>query len=108
MKAPIPAQGNVRPRFIAYEVPSDYMAPTLQPGDLVEIDTTVTRARDNGVYLIGFPAGEPMLRRVQVLLDGLARVYCDRDMGTPQVDVCDEQELTVIGRAVRVLRSQPL
>lgn len=108
MKAPIRAQGNVRPRFIAYEVPSDYMAPTLQPGDLVEIDTAVTRARDNGVYLISFPAGEPMLRRVQALLDGRAQVYCDRDMDTPQVEVCGERELTVIGRAVRFLRSRPL
>src|SRR5258706_11224276 len=58
------------PRFTVYQVPSDYMAPTLQPGDLVEIDTAITRADRDGLFLIGFDCGDPALRRLQLLPGG--------------------------------------
>ena len=105
---PRPAEQEPGRRFDLYEVPSDYMAPTFQPDDLVAIDTTVTRAHSDGIYLISFPVGKRALRRVQVISGGRVRVYCDRDVGTPYVEECDERELTILGRAIRVLHGHKL
>lgn len=108
--SPTPARNEQDPgqRFDLYEVPSDYMAPTFQPDDLVAIDTTVTRAHSDGIYLIAFPVGKRALRRVQLIPGGRVRVYCDRDVGTPYVEECDEREVPILGRAIRVLHGRPL
>jgi phage repressor protein C with HTH and peptisase S24 domain len=105
---PGPLHSKPERRFAIYEVPSDYMAPTFQPDELVEIDTTVTRAHADGVYLIDFSHGEPALRRVQVIPGGRVRVYCDRDAGTPHVEECDERRLAILGRATRALHGRRL
>lgn len=94
-------------RLMVYEVPSDYMAPTMQPGDLVEIDSTVTRAHANGIYLVVFPTGKPALRRVQVLMcSNRVRVYCDRD--PTAADECDSKDLRILGRATRAMKMHQL
>lgn len=48
--------GDTQRRFIIYQVPSDYMAPTVQAGDLVEVDVRndgsgrTAAERRGGVY----------------------------------------------------------
>ena len=108
---PGPLHSKPERRFAIYEVPSDYMRPTFEPGDLVEIDTSVTRAQFDGVYLLAFPTGEPALRRVTVLLTkpGCVLVYCDRNASTAHVDdEYDESQLTILGRATRAMNVRGL
>lgn len=107
---PGPLLSKPERRFAIYEVPSDYMRPTFEPSDLVEIDTTVTRVGGDGVYLLKFPFGEPALRRIQTIITapGRVRVYCDRDAGTPNVEECDERQLVILGRATRALHGRRL
>lgn len=104
-----PHENEPRRCFNLHEVASDYMVPTFQSGDLVAIDESITYIHADGVYLLGFPFGEPALRRVQVLFGSdRVRVYCDRDAGTPYVEECDRRELRVLGRAVRALSARNL
>lgn len=94
-------------RFTIHEVPSDYMAPTLQPGDLVEIDSAVTRAHDDGIYLVALPAGNSVLRRIQVLLDDdQVRVFCDRDPF--EYEECHNKDIRILGRATRAMNVRQL
>jgi|GEM_PF-1752990 len=101
------ARGASGKRFICYEVPSDYMRPSFEPGDRVEIDTSITQAKQDGVYLLAFPLGEPALRRIQVMIfTGRLRVYCDRDAGSPTVasDEYMPSDIVILGRARRFFR----
>lgn len=99
--APSIPKGVAARRYQTYIVPSDYMAPTLQSGDLAEIDTAVAQVQSDGIYLLAFPTGDPALRRVQIMTSGRARISCDR---TPQdVEQLDSKELRVLGRAIRAL-----
>ena len=92
-------------RFIYYEVPSDYMRPSLEPGDRVEIDTSVTQAHYDGIYLFQSPQGDPELRVVQVrITTGMLRIFCPRDAGTKSVEDCDPNKVVILGRARRYLR----
>lgn len=88
-------------RFVIYQVPSDYMDPTLRPGDLVEIDTTVTRADRDGLFLIDFERGDPALRRVQLLPGGRARISCDKTSDSQEV--IERTKLRVLGHATRAM-----
>jgi phage repressor protein C with HTH and peptisase S24 domain len=107
MNVTTPLQAHPRKRFTVYEVPSDYMSPTMQPGDLVEIDSTVTRAHADGVYLVAFPAGMPALRRIQALLgNNRVRVVCDQDPAA--ADECDSKDLRILGRATRAMNVRQL
>lgn len=56
MSPNVSAQIGSSRHFTVYEVPSDYMSPTMQPGDLVEIDSAVTRAHADGVSWLSRPA----------------------------------------------------
>lgn len=94
-------------RFTVYEVPSDYMLPTMQPGDLIEIDTIVASVDADGIYLVDFPAGMPALRRVQVLLGSKrVRVSCDRSPAA--ADECESKDLRILGRATRSMNVRQL
>ena len=103
------------PRFIIHEVESGDMSPTVEAGDLAEIDTTITMLprtgrvvnEVDGVYLLAFPNGNPALRRIRSSPTdghGLVRVYCDRDAGRrDSIDIVEEHRLKIIGRATRVM-----
>ena len=95
-------------RFETYEVPSDYMVPTLYPGDLVEIDRTATRIDREGIYLLAFPSGAPSLRRISFgPRTDRVRVSCDR---APQqtLEECAPSFLRVLGRATRSIHIRTL
>lgn len=99
-------------RFAVYQAPSDYMAPSIKSGDYVEIDTSVTALSpykhlpnfSDGMFLLDFPGGEPMIRRLQSCFNGRYHVYCDRDARfRTEAEEIDEADLKILGRVTRVM-----
>jgi phage repressor protein C with HTH and peptisase S24 domain len=93
-------------RTFFFQVASDYMIPTFEPGDGAEIDTADAQPHRDGIYLMAFPNGQPALRRIQITMTGRARVFTDqRPEDYEEVDVGD---LQIIGRATRKFSTCPL
>lgn len=88
-------------RLTMYQVPSGYMSPTVEAGDLVEIDTAVGDFDGDGVYLVGFAEGDPALRRIQRIGPGVLRVHCDSTSHAKD-DVADG-DICILGRATRAM-----
>ena len=107
MSAPTGVLDELAPRFSVHLVTTPHMEPELSIGDLVQIDTTVTKIDGDAVYLIAFPGhGEPALRRIAQEPGGRCAVTCD---SAPEaVHRCARADLMVIGRAVQAMRGRPL
>lgn len=97
----VPGSPNLARRFVVHQVASGYMAPTLNAGDLVEIDTLEESPNADAVYLIALPFGEPALRRLQVLPQNNVRVTCDA--APDDGEVVERSQIRVLGKAHRAL-----
>lgn len=86
--------------LVSIEVTGDSMAPTVQDGDTVIIDTGERRITVSGVYVIA-PQGRYQLKRIHLKLDGSVRVMSDNTAYEPE-DVPAHQvgALNVVGRMV--------
>jgi hypothetical protein len=86
---------------VAWIADDGTMTPSVAPGDLVLVDTSVTALETDGLYLLSIH-GRPTLRRVQNLHNGYVRLSCDNRLYDP-ADVSDSM-LTVIGRPFSAMK----
>ncbi len=110
MSSDLASHTSARRRFVPYVVPSDYMSPTLEAGDVVEIDTSITAIGQDGIYLFEFSTGEPALRRAQVVLGAAPslRVWLSTDCAPECRDEMECRSIRVLGRAIRAMREHRL
>lgn len=97
--AVLPGAGQTARRFLHFIAPSDSMAPNIQPGDVVEIDTAITRVEIEGIYLVDVGWGSPELKRVQRIPGDGVSVWADKAQIKETVS---RAGLRVLGRAVKV------
>lgn len=72
------------------------MWPTIQPGDVIEVDFTVHSYRREGVYMIDID-GRPALRRIS-RLPFRGKLTVTADSGPDLQESCDESSLIVMGQ----------
>lgn len=84
-------------------VVGDSMEPYLSDGDLILVDTSVTRIENDSIYVI--QSGDSLLvKRIQRKLDGTVIVKSDNERYEPEVFRGEATELLrVVGRLVRRL-----
>ncbi len=96
-------------RNVVVTVPSDSMAPTLHPGDLVEVDTIATTFEGDGIYLVAFPHGDPGFRRISRRYSkGLPQLWLSTDAAPRAGHECGEDQVVIVGRATRSVRIRTL
>jgi phage repressor protein C with HTH and peptisase S24 domain len=78
----------------------DSMTPTIRDGDLLLLDLSVDRVRDNAIYALRI--GDALVvKRVQRRLDGGMRIISDNQVYPPdEVSSRDATELQIVGRVV--------
>lgn len=82
----------------------DSMLPTLSSGDLLLVDKSEYKIRDDAIYVISVN-GSLLVKRVQLLLDGTVIIRSDNPAYQPQtVKQPDIEDLKVVGRVVWVGR----
>lgn len=81
----------------------DSMEPYLSDGDLILVDTSVTRIENDSIYVI--QSGDSLLvKRIQKKLDGTVIVKSDNERYEPEIFRGESTELLrVVGRLVRRL-----
>lgn len=89
--------------FGVYRVPSDYMRPVFEPGDVIEIDTSVTQFERDGYYLLHFPMSAPHIRRLDADMRG-GLIISDGRGHLERCSKADVPTVQIIGRAVRRMR----
>lgn len=77
---------------------SDSMSPTINPRDLVLIDTSKTEIKDGKIYLLEFH-GEKILFRVFKNIDGTITLTRDNTL-YPPMQTSNIDDLNIIGEAV--------
>lgn len=78
----------------------DSMLPTIQPGDLLVVDTSKSFMSGDGIYALNL-FGNCLVKRLQVHVDGSVNIISDNEAYRPQLVQGDElQALSVIGRVV--------
>ncbi|MGE4406086.1 S24 family peptidase [Pseudomonas sp.] len=86
---------------LVISVAGDSMEPALGDGDLILVDTAVTRFEQDAIYVLQV-RGALMVKRVQVKLDGTVIVKSDNERYESEVFRGEDVEsLRVIGRMVR-------
>lgn len=101
-----PLQSNL---FI-YTVQADTMAPTLNRGDVLLIDTSNPQTYGNGMHLVNI-RGREGVRRLQVLPDGAIVVSCDNDLYenfTTHEHGVSADNVQILGRVVIPISLRPL
>lgn len=82
----------------------DSMEPSLSSGDLLLVDKSEYKIRDDAIYVISVN-GSLLVKRVQLLLDGTVIIRSDNSAYQPQtVKQPDIEDLKVVGRVVWVGR----
>lgn len=90
--------------LVLVEVRDDAMAPTLEAGDVLLVDTARAASREDGIYVVR-GAGGPMPKRLQFGFDGTVRVLSDNPAYRPQALAPEVLErLDIVGRVVLVAR----
>ena len=84
-------------------VDGDSMEPYLSDGDLILIDSSVTRIKNDSIYVLQY--GDSLLvKRIQVKRDGTVIVKSDNERYEPEIFRGDAVlQLRVVGRVVRRL-----
>lgn len=97
--------GADRQRIKAIPCLTDAMAPTIQMGDMVFVDTFETRFEGDGIYLVMW-GGHLLLKRLQALYDGRLAVHCDNreHYETEYVPASQVDQLMLGGRVVALLQ----
>lgn len=81
----------------------DSMEPCLADGDLILIDTSVTRVENNAIYVIQVE-GDLLVKRIQKKIDGTVIIKSDNERYEPEIFRGESVELLkVVGRMVRRL-----
>lgn len=95
---------GVSPSSVAViSVMGDSMEPYLADGDLILVDTSVTRIENNAVYVIHVD-GSLLVKRIQKKIDGTVIVKSDNEHYEPEVFRGEATELLrVVGKMVRRL-----
>ena len=94
--------GVVDPRRVKVITCSgDSMVPTLQPGDVVFVDTGVTCFQSEGVYVLVLQ-GRLLIKRLRMLFDGRLAIQSDNDKSyaTEYISGAQAEQLTVSGRVL--------
>lgn len=82
----------------------DSMEPTLSSGDLLLLDKSEYKVRDDAIYVISVN-GALLVKRVQLLLDGTVVIRSDNPAYQPQiVKQPDIEQLKIVGRVVWIGR----
>lgn len=92
-------------QLILIRCTGDAMEPTIKPDDLLLVDKSSEKKREDGVYLIHIDGGL-YVRRVERRLDGGLTIRGDKPGAAPEERISkqDEQQLDLIGRVVWVGR----
>ena len=86
-------------RIEVFRAQSGNMAPTIDAGDIVEIDRTCSAITNDGIFVFE-AAGALAVRRVQRLPGGYARVSSD---AAPHVtELVEREAVRVLGRVARI------
>lgn len=88
-------------------VPTDSMAPTINKGDLVFVDTSVNYYNTEGIYLFMLNGGL-YIKRLMKLPTGIYKAISDNTV-YPPFDITDDQftNATILGKFIRVLPINP-
>ena len=84
--------------LLLIEAWGDSMEPTVRHGDLLLIDTSEPRVRDNAIYAL-LIEGDLVVKRVQRKLDGALVVRSDNEAYPPEeIPAAESARLSVVGR----------
>ena len=90
-----------------FKVPTDSLAPTINPNDLVFVDTLATRYTTEGIYVFNLD-GETYIKRLQRIPGGTIRALSDNPLYPPfeiTAELFDNAE--IIGKFLAVLPFNP-
>ena len=83
----------------------DSMEPTIRDGDVLLIDTSIDRVRDNTIYIVVY-GGLVLVKRVHGKFDGSLMLMSDNERYPPEIVAAhDVPDLIVAGRVVWFGRS---
>lgn len=99
IKARPSAAERADPRLGIFRAPTDSMAPTIAPGDIVEIDEACNVIRTDGLFVIDID-GSPAIRRVQ-RVPGTGRVRLSTDAAPTEAELVDRAAVRVLARVTR-------
>lgn len=88
-------------------VRGDSMSPVLEDGDIVIVDSSQKRIRDDAIYALQYCDGL-YIKRVQTHLDHIEIISENPAYSPMKVSRDDLSRITVLGRAYAVLRSRKL
>lgn len=81
-------------------VHGDSMEPTLSNGDLILVDTRVSRVEDGAIYVLQFD-GALLVKRLQKKFDGSVVIRSDNPLYEPEIlHGNDTEKLKIVGRVV--------
>lgn len=86
-----------------FRVPTDSLAPTINPNELVFVDTLINRYTTEGIYVFNLD-GETYIKRLQRIPGGIYRALSD-NINYPPFEIMEEQFCTaeIIGKFLAVL-----
>nr|WP_288668267.1 helix-turn-helix transcriptional regulator [uncultured Haemophilus sp.]DAK32617.1 MAG TPA: Repressor protein CI [Caudoviricetes sp.] len=90
-----------------FKVPTDSLAPTIKPSDLVFVDTHINNYVAEGIYVFNLN-GETYIKRLQRLPTGVIRALSDNPL-YPPFEITDElfDTAEIIGKFLAVLPFEP-
>nr|DAN41998.1 MAG TPA: Repressor protein CI [Caudoviricetes sp.] len=90
-----------------FKVPTDSLAPTIKPSDLVFVDTLINSYVAEGIYVFNLN-GETYIKRLQRLPTGVIRAISDNPL-YPPFEITDElfDTAEIIGKFLAVLPFEP-
>lgn len=98
------ALGTDPSHLVLITATGDSMEPTIRSGDLLLIDTSVDRLRDDAIYVI-VRGGQLVVKRLQRLFAGAVVVHSDNPAyRDEQLDDGDLQQLKIAGRVRWIAR----
>lgn len=93
---------NVNNGANAFFVASDnLMQPTIEQGDVVFVDRSISSFTGNGIYLLD-SFGAVSIQRVQRLLNGKYRVFDDSNTQSIEMDETQFLDISLIGKVVDI------
>ncbi len=97
---------GINPRAArALTAKGDSMEPTIRDGDILLVDTSIDRVRDNAIYVVVL-GGLVLVKRLQVRRDGSLRLISDNDRFEPEeVPANEATDIQVAGRVMWYGRS---
>ena len=86
--------------LLLVEASGDGMAPTIRDRDLVLVDTSISRVRDAGVYVLDV-GGDLCIKRIEKKLDGSMIVRSDNSLYSPESVAAENVgSLRIIGQVI--------